>query len=261
MSNSEFFEQLVSAMAKAGPAARCMPDSPAWRAFLQDVPRREAKRPETAAAPLPRSVPMPAPGPAPVSVSGEDLESLKRQALACRSCPLCEQRTNVVFGEGDPHAQLMFIGEGPGFDEDRLGRPFVGKAGQLLDKMITAMQFTREGVYICNIVKCRPPGNRVPMPEEAEACLPYLKAQIALVSTQVIVLLGATAAHYLLGRQEGITRLRGRWLDYDGIPVMPTYHPAFLLRKPEAKRDAWNDLQQVMAKFNKFHRPRTAAGN
>ena len=190
-----------------------------------------------------------------------DLEELKRECLDCRRCGLCETRTNVVFGEGDPHAQLMFIGEGPGFDEDRLGRPFVGKAGQLLDKMITAMQFTREGVYICNIVKCRPPGNRVPMPEEAEACLPYLKAQIALVSPQVIVLLGATAAHYLLGRQEGITRLRGRWLDYDGIPVMPTYHPAFLLRKPEAKRDAWNDLQQVMAKFNKFHRPRTAAGN
>ena len=255
MSNSEFFEQLVSAVAKAGPAARCMPDSPAWRAFLQDAPRGEEKRPEKAAPPLPR----PVPAPVPVSVSGGDLESLKRQALACRSCPLCGQRTNVVFGEGDPHAQLMFIGEGPGFDEDRLGRPFVGKAGPLLDKMISAMQFTRESVYICNIVKCRPPGNRVPMPEEAEACLPYLKAQIALVSPQVIVLLGATAAHYLLGRQEGITRLRGRWLDYGGIPVMPTYHPAFLLRKPEAKRDAWNDLQQVMAKFNKFHRPGTAA--
>ena len=250
MSNSEFFDQLAAAVAKAGTAARCMPDSSAWREFLQDAPVRGGS-----AAASEQSVPPPAP----VAAAGSDLDTLGRQALSCRGCPLCEQRTNVVFGEGDPHAQLMFIGEGPGFDEDRLGRPFVGKAGQLLDKMITAMQFERAGVYICNVVKCRPPGNRVPMPEEAEACLPYLRAQIALVSPQVIVLLGATAAHYLLGRQEGITRLRGRWLDYNGIPVMPTYHPAFLLRKPEAKRDAWSDLQQVMAKFNKFHRPRTAA--
>ncbi|MBQ9502583.1 MAG: uracil-DNA glycosylase [Lentisphaeria bacterium] len=236
-----------------------MPDSPAWREFLQNAPAPGGNGQQTAPAASPVSPVPSVPVPSPAAVAGGDLEALRQQALACRGCPLCEQRTNVVFGEGDPHAQLMFIGEGPGFDEDRLGRPFVGKAGQLLDKMITAMQFTRGSVYICNIVKCRPPGNRVPMPEEAEACLPYLKAQISLVSPQAIVLLGATAAHYLLGRQEGITRLRGRWLDYNGIPVMPTYHPAFLLRKPEAKRDAWSDLQQVMAKFNKFHRPRPAA--
>ena len=254
MSNCEFFDQLAAAVSKAGTAALCMPDSPAWRGFLQNASVRRSGSAPAAERPAP-------PVPPPVAAAGGDLGTLGQQALSCRGCPLCEQRTNVVFGEGDPHARLMFIGEGPGFDEDRLGRPFVGKAGQLLDKMIAAMQFTRESVYICNIVKCRPPGNRVPMPEEAESCLPYLKAQIALVSPQVIVLLGATAAHYLLGRQEGITRLRGRWLDYNGIAVMPTYHPAFLLRKPEAKRDAWSDLQQVMAKFNKFHRSRPAAGN
>ena len=249
MSNNEFFEQLISAIAQTGSSARCMPDSAAWKEFLTDAPQKpfspvqpEPFREAAATAPV-RSG----------AVPPDSLDALCSSALVCRNCPLCEKRTNVVFGEGNPHAELMFIGEGPGFDEDRLGRPFVGKAGQLLDKMILAMQFTREDVYICNIVKCRPPDNRVPMPEEAAACLPYLIRQIELVSPKVIVLLGATAAHYLLDKKEGITRLRGRWLDYNSIPVMPTYHPAFLLRKPEAKREAWADLQQVMAKFGKYH--------
>lgn len=262
MSNNEFFEQLISAVAKTGSSGRCMPDSKAWQEFLKDTPQKaEIPVPVTPAS-VPVSTPvisLPAETPQVPAASNailpDSLAALSAQVLACRSCPLCERRNNVVFGEGNPQADLMFIGEGPGFDEDRLGRPFVGKAGQLLDKMILAMQFSREEVYICNIVKCRPPDNRVPMPEEAAACLPYLVKQIELVSPKVIVLLGATAAHYLLGMQEGITRLRGRWLDYQGIPVMPTYHPAFLLRKPESKREAWIDLQQVMAKFNKYHQP------
>ena len=251
MPNNEFFEQLVSAIAKTGASGRCMPDSEAWKKFLEDAPKQPSapmrapsfSAEENFTAPVQTEVILP-----------ETLEALCAQANSCRNCPLCERRNNVVFGEGNPQADLMFIGEGPGFDEDRLGRPFVGKAGQLLDKMILAMQFTREEVYICNIVKCRPPDNRVPMPEEAAACLPYLVKQIELVSPKVIVLLGATAAHYLLEMKEGITRLRGRWLDYNGIPVMPTYHPAFLLRQESAKRDAWMDLQQVMAKFNKYHK-------
>lgn len=256
MSNNEFFEQLISAIAKTGSSGRCMPDSKAWQEFLTDAPKKvDIPVPAPAQVSAPANPPPEVP-PIPASekvILPDSLAALSAQALACRSCPLCERRNNVVFGEGNPQADLMFIGEGPGFDEDRSGRPFVGKAGQLLDKMILAMQFSREEVYICNIVKCRPPDNRVPMPEEAAACLPYLVKQIELVSPKVIVLLGATAAHYLLGKQEGITRLRGRWLDYQGIPVMPTYHPAFLLRKPEAKREAWIDLQQVMAKFNKYH--------
>ena len=180
-----------------------------------------------------------------------DLETVCAEAARCRRRPLHATRLNPVPGEGDPHARLMFIGEGPGGDEDRQGRPFVGPAGQLLDKMIAAMQFRREEVYIANIVKCRPPRNRAPMPEEAEMCLPFLQEQIRLIRPQVIVLLGATAVHYLLKRQEGIMRIRGRWLEYDGIPVMPTYHPAFLLRQEQAKRDAWEDLKQVMRRFGK----------
>ena len=248
MSNNDFFDQLAAAVAKTPVSGLCPGNSPAWQAFLKD-------------APIPVAVPSPGPeqpqasAPEVPPVPAGDLGALCQTALACTRCPLCRTRSNVVFGEGDPRAQLMFIGEGPGFDEDRLGRPFVGKAGQLLDKMIKAMQFSREEVYICNIVKCRPPDNRAPLPEEAAACLPYLQKQIELVSPEVIVLLGATAAHYLLNRKEGITRLRGRWLNYNGIPVMPTFHPAFLLRQESAKREAWMDLQQVMAKFNKYHTP------
>ena len=179
------------------------------------------------------------------------LEKMRLFALGCKRCQLAATRTNVVFGEGDPHAKLMFIGEGPGADEDRLGRPFVGKAGQLLDKMIAAMQFKREEVYIANVVKCRPPGNRVPTPDEAARCIGYLERQIRFIAPEVIVLLGATAVTFLLDRREGITKLRGSWLDYHGIPVMPTFHPAFLLRQESAKREAWHDLKLVMAKFGK----------
>lgn len=185
---------------------------------------------------------------APALVPGT-LEHLAATVRTCRGCPLCETRLNAVPGEGNPHARLMFIGEGPGADEDRQGRPFVGAAGQLLDKMILAMQFKREDVYIANIVKCRPPRNRAPMPEEAAACIGYLEHQIRMIQPEVIVLLGATAAHFLLKREEGIMRLRGRWLEYGGIPVMPTFHPAFLLRQESAKREAWEDLKQVMRRL------------
>ena len=143
----------------------------------------------------------------------------------------------------------MFIGEGPGRDEDLQGRPFVGRAGQLLDKMIAAIGLQRQQVYIGNIVKCRPPNNRTPLPDEVEACINYIKWQIYLIHPKIIVLLGATAAHALLGDNRGIMRLRGQWLSYQGIPVMPTFHPAFLLRQEEAKRDAWHDLQEVMARL------------
>jgi len=191
---------------------------------------------------------MPAVSPAVGRELPDNLTDLQKVALNCRNCVLCQKRNNVVFGEGNPRAELMFIGEGPGADEDASGRPFVGAAGQLLDKMIAAMHLSREDVYIANIVKCRPPGNRMPAEEEAAACIGYLERQIELIRPKVIVLLGGTALHFLL-KTDGITRCRGRWYEYKDIAVMPTFHPAFLLRKAESKREAWHDLKLVMAKL------------
>ena len=182
------------------------------------------------------------------------LEHLCSSLNNCSRCPLAKHRKNIVFGEGDPQARLMFIGEAPGYDEDLCGRPFVGKAGQLLDKMITAMQFSREEVYIANIVKCRPDNNRNPMPDEISKCVGFLHRQIEIIRPEVIVVLGAVAAKTLLECSDGISRLRGRWCSYENIPVMPTFHPAFLLRQESAKKDAWQDLQQVMSRFGKYHK-------
>lgn len=179
-------------------------------------------------------------------------QSLYDEIYACEKCDLCRRIHNKVPGQGDVNARLMFIGEGPGADEDLQGLAFVGAAGQLLTKMIAAMGMTREEVYICNIVKCRPPQNRVPDPVEAAACLPYLRQQVALVKPKVIVLLGATAAKTLIREDFRITRERGRWIEKKGVWFMPTYHPAALLRDESKKRDAWNDLQLVMEKLKEL---------
>jgi DNA polymerase len=257
MPNNEFFEQLISAIAKTGSSGRCMPDSKAWQEFLTDAPKKVEIPVPAAPVSVPAFSGMPETPQVPAAsqaVLPDSLAALSAQALACKSCPLCERRTNVVFGEGNPQADLMFIGEGPGFDEDKLGRPFVGKAGQLLDKMILAMQFTREEVYICNIVKCRPPDNRVPMPEEAAACLPYLRAQVALIRPKVIVLLGSTAARYTISGDIRITRDRGKWFERKGVWMMPTYHPSALLRDPSLKRAAWADFQAVRDKLTEIEK-------
>jgi len=169
----------------------------------------------------------------------------------CRRCKLHRGRTNIVFGVGDPDAELVFVGEGPGADEDRKGEPFVGKAGQLLTKMIEAMGYARNDVYICNVVKCRPPNNRDPEPDEVEACEPFLMTQLAIVKPKVIVGLGRHASQTLLRTRTPISSLRGKWFAYQGVDFMPTFHPAYLLRSPEKKREAWNDLQLVMAKLGK----------
>ncbi len=181
-------------------------------------------------------------------------DTLNTQIAACDKCALCQGIHHKVPGQGNGSADLMFIGEGPGAEEDLQGLAFVGAAGQLLTKMIAAIGMTREQVYICNVVKCRPPQNRVPLPEEAQACMPYLRAQFCLVRPRVIVLLGATAARAVLGDQLRITRDRGVWVERKGVWFMPTYHPAALLRDESKKRDAWHDLQAVKAKLDEFAR-------
>jgi len=177
------------------------------------------------------------------------LAQVREELGDCTRCKLHASRKNIVFGVGDPNARLMFIGEAPGADEDRLGEPFVGKAGQLLDKMIVAMGWTRDSVYIANTLKCRPPDNRDPEPDETEACQPFLFQQIEAIDPEVIVTLGRPAAQLLLQTGAPISKLRGRWHELRGRMVMPTFHPAYLLRSPDKKREAWSDLQQVMAKM------------
>ena len=188
------------------------------------------------------------------------MADLRARALVCRKCPnLAASRKNVVFGVGDIHSPLMFVGEAPGADEDEQGEPFVGKAGQLLTRIIQTMGFTRDTVYIANILKCRPDtpgqtiGNRKPTPEEMKTCLPYLLAQIDLIQPRVMVALGGTAVDGLLGKTVGITRLRGQWQEFRGIPVMPTYHPAYLLRNEVAgeKRKVWEDMLQVLERLGR----------
>ncbi len=187
-----------------------------------------------------------------VRVTGKTLDEIAGQIRVCSACPLHTSRKNTVPGEGNPNRpDILFVGEGPGADEDDQSRPFVGEAGQLLDKMIAGMGYKREDVFIANIVKCRPPGNRVPLPEEMSACVPYLKAQIALIKPKIIVALGKTAVQELLQKDVAITKFRGTWCQYEGIDLMPTYHPAYLLRSPGKKGEAWADLKAVLAKLGK----------
>lgn len=179
--------------------------------------------------------------------ASSDLASLQAAVASCELCGLCRTRKQTVFADGTGHSRLMFVGEAPGAEEDATGVPFVGRAGQLLTKMIEAgMGLSRRDVYIANVLKCRPPGNRNPEPAEIASCRPYLEAQIEHVKPAVLVALGKFAAQFLLDTEEPISRLRGRWGSRGGIPVMATYHPSFLLRQPEKKKEAWEDLQQVL---------------
>ena len=205
------------------------------------IPRRSASA----------SVPVPL-----LTAFGSPLPPAKRPAALadvraligdCTRCRLSEGRNKIVFADGDPNARIMFVGEGPGADEDAQGLPFVGRAGQLLNNMIAAMGLKREQVYIANIVKCRPPQNRKPEPDEANTCMPFLERQIDIVRPEVLVALGATAATYLLGMRGSIAGMRGRMHDYRGIQTVITYHPAFLLRYPSQKKETWKDLQMAMA--------------
>ncbi len=179
----------------------------------------------------------------------EDLGDLQARVGACRKCQLRSGCRQVVFGEGQPDSDLMLVGEAPGADEDRLGRPFVGRAGQMLNQILQACGLSRETVYITNIVKCRPPENRTPTPEERETCIPYLRTQVRLIRPRIIVALGAAATQGLIDPSARITRMRGTWQSWQGVRVMPTFHPAALLRDPNKKGPTWRDMKLVMAEL------------
>jgi uracil-DNA glycosylase len=230
------------------------------RAGVKEIPKPAAAAPLTVQPTMtstPTSRPTPTVTQASVKGCGsETLLTIRGELGDCTRCKLSKGRTNLVFGVGDPRAELMFIGEGPGADEDAQGEPFVGRAGQLLTKMIEAMGFRREEVYIANVVKCRPPNNRDPEPDEIAACEPFLKAQIAAVGPKVIVALGRFAVQTLLRDPTPITRQRGAWRDYEGVKLMPTFHPAYLLRNPPEKAKAWEDLKAVMKELGKVASPK-----
>jgi uracil-DNA glycosylase len=235
--------------------------NPLWRARAGDPPRvpctpgtPDAVPPAATSAAEPFDADgAAAPGDAPASTvtmprsRAEALAALRDEIGPCTRCKLHSGRTNLVFGTGSPDARLMFVGEGPGADEDLQGVPFVGRAGQLLTQIIKAMGYDRDQVYIANVVKCRPPGNRNPEPDEIERCQPFLMRQIATIQPKVIVALGKFAAQTLLQTSEPITRLRGRFRALGDVQVMPTFHPSYLLRNPSAKREVWDDMKQVMA--------------
>jgi uracil-DNA glycosylase family 4 len=184
------------------------------------------------------------------------MEELKQEVLSCTKCGLHRTRHNVIFGEGNTSARILIIGEAPGHDEDMIGRPFVGKSGQLLDRILTACGFTREKhVYISNIVKCRPPGNRVPTDQEAKTCVPYLMKQIELINPLILIPLGASALRVFFGKEYRITQVRGNWLNWYDKLVMPVYHPAALLRNPNLKRDTWEDYKKIVIKYRELVDP------
>jgi uracil-DNA glycosylase len=221
------------------------------------APAREAAAPrEAPAAPATPARPQPAPAQPALLETGPfagrpSLDEVRATLGDCHRCRLAEGRTHIVFGDGDPHAELLFIGEGPGETEDQQGLPFVGRAGELLTQMIEkGLGIPRRSVYICNVVKCRPPNNRTPQSDEVAACSPFLDGQIAAVAPRVLIALGKPAASRLLGRDVPITKVRGVWHEYRGIPLMPTFHPAFLLRQytPENRRLVWEDLKAALAR-------------
>lgn len=246
------------AMDRPGPRAK-----PPKAKAAQDpapAPPPKAPAPPVTRAPAAQAAPasarvQPVPPGTPFAGQGSpELAALRAELGDCRRCRLCEGRTNLVFGVGNPRARVMFIGEGPGADEDAKGEPFVGRAGQLLTDIITKGMGLRrpEDIYIANVVKCRPPENRDPEPDEAAACLPFLRGQIAAVKPEALVLLGRIPFTFLFGREVGsvkITKERGAWLEFDGIPTMPTFHPSYLLRNPAAKKEVWLDIQEVMRRL------------
>jgi uracil-DNA glycosylase len=257
MKTRQNLEQLSAVAHKMGAHLAALRDDgvrhvaadPATVRKLSEVPARRrplAATPAISVARRPIATPASEPR-LPAEAVARRLGQIGARIGACTKCRLCKSRTHTVPGQGHPAPDIMFIGEGPGADEDAQGLAFVGRAGQLLTKIIEAMGLTRDEVFIGNVVKCRPPENRTPLPDEMAACLPFLHEQVALLKPKVIVALGATAVRGLFGEgAKGITKLRGQWMSFEGIDVMPTYHPAYLLRNPDSKRDVWDDMKTVL---------------
>jgi len=247
----DFFRDRASAPAAAPPDTSPSPVFPE-EPFLPKQKTSSAAAP--ASAPSARFVPLPkAAGPSLFEAAGkvadDTLLKIREHLGECTRCKLHKARHTIVFGDGNPNADLVFVGEGPGADEDAQGLPFVGRAGKLLTQMIEAMGLQRKDVYICNVVKCRPPENRTPEKDEVSACSPFLLRQLDSINPKVIVCLGSVAAQTLLETNRGISHFRGEWLDFRGHKLMATYHPAYLLRNPSAKSEVWKDLQKVMAEL------------
>lgn len=243
-------------------AARPAPPAPSAGHGVPRSPRRNPVHPDPAvqasptipSAPVAPAAPIPVAGPPSLfatveRVEGDTLERIRADLGECTRCRLHKARSRIVFGDGPAHADLVFVGEGPGEEEDRQGLPFVGRAGKLLTQMISAMGLERKDVYICNVVKCRPPQNRTPERDEVSTCQPFLERQLAVVRPKVIVCLGSVAVQALLGSRKSLSEVRGKWFDWRGAKLLPTYHPAYLLRNPNAKGVVWADLQKVIAEL------------
>jgi len=262
-------ESLAAPAAPAAQVQALLRDLTAYLRSLQEdglvTVESSGVRRAAPAAPAPKPVrpvaPPPAPAPGPVAAGDTEaaLRQVAAEAAACTRCGLHRTRTRPVPGQGAPHPDILFVGEAPGEDEDREGLAFVGAAGQLLTKMIEAMGYRREEVFIANVLKCRPPGNRTPAPDEMTACLPFLRRQIAALRPKAIVALGSVATHALVPSDATISRMRGHWYPFEGLALMPTFHPAYLLRNPSAKREAWADLQAVLQKLGRTPPSRPAA--
>ena len=209
----------------------------------REVSKTAVKKP----SPVQASIPPPPPASAPPADSS--LEAIRADIGDCQRCKLAPKRTNIVFGSGNPNAELVFVGEAPGYDEDQQGLPFVGRAGQLLTKIIESINLKREDVYICNVLKCRPPDNRNPEPDEVAACNPFMKRQLASIKPKVVCCLGTFAAQTVLQTAAPISKLRGKFFDIDGMRVIATFHPAYLLRSPDKKREVWEDMKQIRAEL------------
>lgn len=246
----------ASPMALEAPGQAVTRRAPAAAAGAFSIPpahparRHESDRPPSLPNPAQEAPRMP-----PMTVEQRDrMEKEARARVAeCRACSLCKTRTQTVYGTGSLDAKIVFVGEAPGADEDRTGVPFVGRAGQLLTKMIESIGFSRDEVYICNTLKCRPPDNRDPTPEEKQACRPFLEEQLRILRPQILVGLGSHAAGYLTGLQTSLGRMRRTWHSFENVPTMVTYHPAFLLRSPGMKKEAWEDLQMLAARYNELN--------